>query len=191
MLTYVLNVATEPGFVADAVVLKSMHFMLLEHELSKSPGRYRKSDIYMRGDRSDRTVYQGIDPDAVPDLMQLLASYLRQHSGGDPLVQAAMAHLNLVMIHPFRVGNGRMARALQTLVLAQDQVLEPTFSSIEEWLGHNTDDYYRVLAATGGGTWQPHGSTHLWVKFNLRAQHMQAQTQQRRSAEAETMDCCR
>ena len=60
-----------------------------------------------------------------------------------------MAHLNLVMIHPFRDGNGRMARALQTMVLAQDQVVEPTFSSIEEWLGNNTQEYYDVLAATG------------------------------------------
>jgi Fic family protein len=47
------------------------------------------------------------------------------------------------MIHPFRVGNGRMARALQTMVLAQDHVVEPTFSSIEEWLGSNTEEYRR------------------------------------------------
>ena len=98
-----------------------------------------------------------------------------------------MAHLNLVMIHPFRDGNGRMARALQTMVLAQDQVLEPTFSSIEEWLGHNTDDYYAVLAATGGGSWHPERDARLWVQFNLRAHHMQAQTLQRRFAEAERL----
>lgn len=89
------------------------------------------------------------------------------------------------MIHPFRDGNGRMARALQTMVLAQDQVLEPTFSSIEEWLGHNTNDYYAVLAATGGGAWHPEHDTHLWVQFNLRAHHMQAQTLRRRIADAE------
>lgn len=185
VLTYVLNVATEPGFTADAAVMKSMHFMLLEHELGKSPGRYRSTDIYVQDDTSDRTVYQGPGPEVVPDLMQSLAADLTRPSDREPLVRAAMAHLNLVMIHPFRDGNGRMARALQTLVLAQDAVLEPTFSSIEEWLGHNTDDYYRVLAATGAGTWQPQRSAHLWVKFNLRAHHMQAQTQQRRFSEAE------
>jgi len=42
-----------------------------------------------------------------------------------------MAHLNLVMIHPFRDGNSRLARALQTLLLARDAVLDPIFSSIE------------------------------------------------------------
>lgn len=36
--------------------------------------------------------------------------------GYDPLprVRTAMAHLNLVMIHPFRDGDGRTARVLQT-----------------------------------------------------------------------------
>ena len=33
-----------------------------------------------------------------------------------------MAHLNLVLVHPFRDGNGRMARCLQTLVLARDGI---------------------------------------------------------------------
>ena len=89
------------------------------------------------------------------------------------------------MIHPFRDGNGRMARTVQTLVLAQDAVLEPTFSSIEEWLGHNTDDYYRVLAVTGDGAWNPRRSAHMWLKFILRAHHIQAQTVRRRFDEAE------
>ena len=92
-----------------------------------------------------------------------------------------MAHLNLVMIHPFRDGNSRLARALQTLLLARDAVLDPIFSSIEEWLGHNTDDYYRILALTGQGAWNPDRVTDLWAKFNLRAHHMQAQTLERRS----------
>lgn len=39
------------------------------------------------------------------------------------LIRAAMAHLNLVMIHLFSDGTGRMARCLQTLVLARGGVL--------------------------------------------------------------------
>ena len=52
-------------------------------------------------------------------------------------------------------------------------------NSIEEWLGANTDDYHRVLAATGHGAWAPDGDAHLWVTFNLRAHHLQAQTVRR------------
>ena len=35
--------------------------------------------------------------------------------------------------------------------MGRAQVLEPTLSSIEEWLGRNTEDYSWVLALTGGG----------------------------------------
>jgi Fic family protein len=95
-----------------------------------------------------------------------------------------MAHLNLVMIHPFRDGNGRMARALATLVLSRSDIGEPEFSSIEEWLGANTEDYYSALAHTGHGSWGPRGDAHLWLTFILRAHHMQAQTVARRVDEA-------
>ncbi len=185
VLTYVLNVATEPGFVIDEAVLRSMHFMLLDHDLSKTPGRYRTKEIFVRDDRLGVNVYEGPEDDLVPGLMRELSQSLASPTSDDPLVRCAMAHLNLVMIHPFRDGNGRMARALQTMVLAQDQVVEPTFSSIEEWLGNNTQDYYDVLAATGHGAWNPGNDATLWVKFNLRAHHMQAQTMRRRFDEAE------
>lgn len=187
VLTFVLNVATEPGFVIDEAVLKSMHFMLLEHDLKSTPGRYRDREIYVRDDRRGVNVYEGPPGEEVPELMRALSDSLAASTSDDPLVRGAMAHLNLVMIHPFRDGNGRMARSLQTMVLAQDQLVEPTFSSIEEWLGHNTQDYYDVLAATGRGTWNPQNDATLWVKFNLRAHHIQAQTVRRRFREAETM----
>jgi Fic family protein len=96
-----------------------------------------------------------------------------------------MAHLNLVMIHPLRAGNGRMARALATSVLTRSDIGEPEFSSIEEWLGANTEDYYSVLAHTGHGSWQPRDDAHLWLTFNLRAHRMQAQTVARRVEEAD------
>ncbi len=186
VLTYVLNVATSTGFVIDESVLRSMHFMLLEHDLAKFPGRYRESSVYVRDDRRDANVYEGAPPDAVAGLMGTLSRALATPDGSDdPLVRGAMAHLNLVMIHPFRDGNGRMARALQTMVLAQDHLVEPTFSGIEEWLGSNTQEYYDVLAAVGQGSWQPDNDTALWLKFNLRAHHMQAQTLRRRFADAE------
>jgi len=187
VLTYVLQVATSPGFRIDPMTLRAMHFMLLEHDLTKSPGQYRQRAVYVRDDVTDTTVYEGPDSELVPELMEALVDDLSSNRDADALVRAAMAHLNLVMIHPFRDGNGRMARALQTMVLAQDAVIEPTFSSIEEWLGANTTDYYRVLAATGRGSWHPENDAHLWLKFNLRAHHMQAQTLQRRFAEAEEL----
>jgi Fic family protein len=183
-LGYVLQSAGDPFFRFDAGVLRSMHYMMLQHDLTKSPGQYRTGPIYVHDERTERRVYEGPEASRVPRLMDELAQELQMESPADPLVRGAMAHLNLVMIHPFRDGNGRMARALQTMVLSREAIVEPAFSSIEEWLGSNTEDYYRVLAKTGQGHWRPEGSAGFWVSFNLRAHHMQAQTVARRFEEA-------
>lgn len=187
VLTYVLHMIGDPDVRPDLQTIKSLHFLLLEHDLQKSPGRFRQSEIYVHDERDDRLVYQGPDPDDVPSLMGEFADNLCGQQEGDPIVVAAMAHLNLVMIHPFRDGNGRMARVLQTFVLGRDGILEPEFSSIEEWLGRNTDDYYAILAATGRGSWNPGNDAHDWVRFNLRAHHMQAQTVVRRVEEIDAI----
>jgi len=98
-----------------------------------------------------------------------------------------MAHLNLVMVHPFRDGNGRMARCLQSLVLARSGVPSPVFMSIEEYLGQNTHAYYDILAAVGGGSWQPEREARPWVRFTLTAHLRQARTMVRRLKESERM----
>ena len=89
------------------------------------------------------------------------------------------------MIHPFRDGNGRMARALQSLVLARAGVLAPAFASIEEYLGRHTQAYYAVLGEVGGGSWQPRRDARPWIRFALTAHLQQIQTLRRRADEAE------
>jgi Fic family protein len=168
----------------DTTEIRAMHYMMLSHDHTKSPGRYRTGPIYVRDERRDLVVYEGPDGDKVPALMDALVDSLHTGLSLDPVVRSAMAHLNLVMIHPFRHGNGRMARALATSVLTRSDIGEPEFSSIEEWLGANTGDYYNVLAHTGHGHWDPRDDAHLWLTFNLRAHHMQAQTVARRVDEA-------
>lgn len=185
-MSYVLQLADDPHFALDESLLRSLHYMLLQHDVSKSPGRYRQGPLYVRDDERDITVYEGPEFDLVPGLLAELTAELRQPAAQDepPVVRAAMAHLNLVMIHPFRDGNGRMARVLQTLVLARDSVVSPEFSSIEEFLGRNTPAYYAVLAEVGAGAWHPERDALPWVRFNLRAHHIQAQTVLQRIDEA-------
>ena len=181
---YVLAMRDEDYAAFDTTEIRAMHYMMLSHDQTKLPGRYRTGPIYVRDERRDLVVYEGPDGDKVPALMDALVDSLHTGLSLDPVVRSAMAHLNLVMIHPFRDGNGRMARALATSVLTRSDIGEPEFSSIEEWLGANTDDYYSVLAHTGHGHWEPRDDAHLWLTFNLRAHHMQAQTVARRVDEA-------
>lgn len=179
-LGYVLATADDTTAGIDDSTLRTLHYMMVGHELSKSPGRYREREIFVQDERTGEVTYTAPDSDLVPDLIAEFVARVATSQSEDAFIDAAMAHLNLVMIHPFRDGNGRMARCVQTLVLARRGVTEPLLSSIEEWLGRNTDDYYRVLSAVGQGAWNPGNDATLWLKFCLRAHHMQGQTQLRR-----------
>lgn len=183
-MTYVLQIADDDSLEIDEGLLKSLHFMMLKYDLKKNPGRWRPGPIFVHREATDEIVYEGPPSKKVPDLISEMLRDLDQRD--DPVVvKAAMAHLNLTMIHPFSDGNGRMARCLQTMVLARERVVAPVFSSIEEFLGRNTEAYYQVLEQVGAGAWNPERDARPWVRFCLRAHYLQAITTMRRREEIE------
>lgn len=184
-MTYVLQLAHDEHFRYSPTLLRSLHFMMTEYDLDASPGLWRPGPIWVQNEATGQVVYEGPDNSDVPALVDRLVEQLEDRSGQREMVRAAMAHLNLVMIHPFRDGNGRMARCLQTLVLAREGILVPEFCSIEEYLGRNTDAYYRVLAEVGQGSWNPHHDARPWIRFCLQAHYVQAASVLRRVRESE------
>lgn len=183
-MTYVLQVASDGQARIDAGLLKSLHFMMIKHDLARHPGRWRPGPVYVRDEARGQIVYEGPPAADVPELIASMLDQLAPTPDGDVLVTAAMAHLNLVMIHPFSDGNGRMARCLQTLILAREGILAAPFSSIEEYLGRNTPAYYAVLAEVGGGAWHPENDAAPWLRFCLTAHYRQARTLLRRVHES-------
>ena len=184
-MTYVLQVADDPTLDVNESLIKGLHFMMLKYDLAKSPGRWRPGAIYVRNEATGERVYEGPDAGLVPPLVAELVAELAGESSQPVMIRAAMAHLNFAMIHPFRDGNGRMARCVQSLVLARDGILSPHFCSIEEYLGRNTDAYYKVLAEVGAGSWHPERDTRPWIRFTLTAHYRQAQTLLRRVEDSE------
>ncbi|MDQ2707972.1 MAG: Fic family protein [Actinomycetota bacterium] len=185
-MTYVLQIAAEDDFVYSGQLLKSLHFMMTSYALANRPGRWRAGGSYVRNDETGEVVHEGPSVDEVPGLISALVEELNTPRGDeDRIIKAGMAHLNLVMIHPFRDGNGRMSRCLQSLVLARDGLLGPVFMSIEEYLGRNTQSYYDVLAQVGGGSWCPERDARPWVRFTLTAHLRQARTVLRRIHESD------
>jgi Fic family protein len=150
--------------------------MMLQYKLAKHPGRWRSGSILVQDDERGEVVYEGPAAERIPELIEELLRYLNGSPDVSGVLKGAMAHLNLVMIHPFADGNGRMARCLQTLVLARSGILAAPFSSIEEYLGRNTRAYYDVLAEVGGGAWHPERDARPWIRFCLTAHFRQATT---------------
>ena len=163
----------------DASLLKSLHFMMVGHDLSSNPGQWRPGAVWVR-DGAGNPVYEAPDREVVEPLIDELIDYLND-ADNPALIAAAMAHLNLALIHPFSDGNGRMARCLQSFVLGRAfGGLSPVFSSIEEYLGRNTAAYYAALTETAAGSWSPQRSTRPWIELCLTAHYRQASTVRRR-----------
>jgi len=190
-MTYTLQLSSEMEFRHSLDLIKSLHFMMLKYDLSKNPGRWRPGYIFIRNDASGETVYEPPSIDLVPSLMEQYVASLNENNGVPVIVRAAMAHLNMAMVHPFSDGNGRMSRIMQTLVLSRDGILEPEFCSIEEYLGETRQDYYRVLGMVGEGAWHPDHSAKPWIRFCLQAHYRQAQRLLRRTRAYERawMEC--
>ena len=186
-MTYIMHAAEDPYFEFNKQFLKSLHFMMTQFDLSSHPGKWRPGAVRVVNQDSGTVVYEAPDVEKVDPLVCELVEYLDTQDHQSVVVAAAMAHLNLTMIHPFKDGNGRMARALQTLVLAREGVIHPLFSNIEEWLGRNTQEYYNILGEVGKGAWNPSDSALPWVRFCLKAHYQQANTLIRRYEEYEAV----
>ena len=107
------------------------------HNSRKPAGQWRRGPVYVT-DARDPSIAADTAPDAadVPGLMHELVDWPNSDDRSHPLVRAAMAHLDLVSIHPWADGNGRMSRSLQTLMIAREGVLAPSSPrSRRGWVG--------------------------------------------------------
>lgn len=186
-MTYVLQLARDEYFRHSSALLRSLHFMMVEYDLNAGPGLWRPGPIWVQNGLTGEVVYEGPEFGYVPSLVEELVDRLNGDEGTEPMVRAAMAHLNLVLVHPFRDGNGRMARCLQSLVLVREGHLARELCSIEEYLGvpANQQRYYDALAQVARGHWTPENDARPWVRFCLEAHYIQALSVLRRVRESE------
>lgn len=70
----------------------------------------------------------------------------------DGLVRAGLTHLWFVTLHPFEDGNGRLARALTDMAIAQDEHEPMRWFSLSTQLEHERTAYYAMLERTQRGT---------------------------------------
>lgn len=175
--------ATDPAFSWSDRAILDLHFDACYFQRDQSPGQWRTGPISVT--RDDQILYCGPDGDDVPGLMSKAVEWLENGDlDANVVLRAAMAHLHVVSVHPFRDGNGRVSRIIQSLVLAREGILSPEFGSIEEYLGENTKAYYAALQAVQGGQYQPERDASQWVEFCVEAHLAQADQRLKQVKEA-------
>lgn len=173
-MDHVGTMAIDPSFRWLDRVILDLHFDACGFQRDRDPGLWRTGSIGVTG--ADGSLeYRGPEAEEVEGLMAEVVEWLADGDlDVDVVVRAAMAHLHVTSVHPFRDGNGRISRIVQCLVLARDGLSSPEFFSIEEYLGAHTREYYEALRDTQGGSYRPERDASGWVEFCVEAHISQA-----------------
>ncbi|MEJ7809744.1 MAG: Fic family protein [Gemmatimonadaceae bacterium] len=161
--------------------LKQLHGVLLRHSSKdqRHRGEYKKlpNDVVKKeGGITVEVVFRTADPFDTPRLMTELVDAteraLREPSL-HPLVVIARFVVDFLAIHPFQDGNGRLARALTTLLLLRAGYDYTPYASLERIIEENKLDYYTSLRESQLAMRENPAAFGTWLLFFLRA--LQAQ----------------
>lgn len=104
--------------IDEQAVLK-MHELFYQNTEPEYAGRYRDIRVIITGSR-----YPVAAPEKIPEEMGRLFEWVqKERKKYHPVEFAAQLHKRFVFIHPFKDGNGRIARLLMNLALIQDGYL--------------------------------------------------------------------
>ena len=146
------------GFPLSLRLLGEMHAVLLDHPQGrgKTPGEFRRSQVWIGGTRPGNAVFVPPPADAVADCLADLERFLNDvPESTPPLIKAALAHVQFETIHPFLDGNGRIGRLLIVLQLVHDGLLREPLLYPSLFFKKHRALYYELLNAVRlQGDWE-------------------------------------
>ncbi|MFH1856356.1 MAG: Fic family protein [Candidatus Omnitrophota bacterium] len=94
----------------------------------------------------EKVHFEAVPKEQLDEEMRLFLKWWKSSlSSMDGILRAAMAHLRFVTIHPYEDGNGRLARVLTDMALAQDEKLKVRFYSVSSQIMRVREEYYKIL----------------------------------------------
>ena len=99
----------------------------------------------------EKVHFQAPDSELLEKEMNQFLAWFNGNKTIDLVIKAAVAHLWFVTIHPFEDGNGRIARALTDMLLAQSDKSNQRFYSMSAQIRIERKQYYELLEKTQKG----------------------------------------
>lgn len=152
-LDYVGQGEVSKGKITEAVV-KKIHALVVEKLLPEgSCGIYRKTQVVVKNSVTGEITFRPPPAIEVPYQVEEFLAWVNNLSKDDihPVLKAGITHYELVRIHPFVDGNGRLSRATATLVLFLENYDIKKFFSLEEQYDRDATTYYAALKSAGNG----------------------------------------
>lgn len=154
-----------------------LHGVLLKYSEKnvRHRGHYKKHpnhvEAFDQNGRSIGVIFETTSPFNTPRMMRELVDWtsaaLRTEAHHVLLIIGAFI-VRFLAIHPFQDGNGRLSRALTTLLLLQAGYHYVPYSSLERIIEDNKDEYYKALRRAQATLGEGDSRLIDWISFFIR-----------------------
>lgn len=145
-------------------IVKKIHEITVHRILpDEAVGHYRKNQVVVKNSQTGEITFRPPPPLEVPELIKQFLHWVNISSPDSihPVIKSAIVHYELVRIHPFLDGNGRVGRSLATLILFQEGYDVKRFFSLEEHYDREPIHYYEALQNVA----KQQGDLTQWVEY--------------------------
>ncbi len=138
--------------------LLKAHYQLMKGSITDA-GQYRKGNVGIF--KGSKVSHVAPKHTRVPELMGKLFDYLKKEKDTHTLIKSCIFHYELLFIHPFSDGNGRIARLWQSVILMK---FHPIFEylPVESLIKEKQQQYYDVLEKC-----DQQGDSTSFIEFSL------------------------
>ena len=156
--------------------IKQLHRILLKYtgKDARHRGEYKKFPnsvaAYDAAGKEIGVVFETASPFNTPRLMEELIDWTRKNLDDPflhPLIVIGLFTVHFLAIHPFQDGNGRLSRALTTMLLLKKGYAYVPYNSIESIIEASKEGYYRALRRTQKDIWGRKVDYEPWLSFFL------------------------
>lgn len=126
-------------------------------------GDFRKTQVVVKNSQTGEITFRPPPAIEVPFLISDFTRWLNNAKPDDihTALKAGITHYEIVRIHPFLDGNGRVARSLATLILFREGYDVKRFFSLEEYYDREPMAYYDALQTVG----KSDGNLTAWLEY--------------------------
>ncbi len=144
--------------------IKHLHALIAHRVLADDQvGEFRKTQVVVKNAETGEITFRPPPAVEVPFLVADFVDWVNAMGSEDihPTIKAGIVHYELVRIHPFMDGNGRVARAVATLILFSEGYDIKRFFSLEEYYDREPLHYYEALQSVG----KENGNLTSWLAY--------------------------
>lgn len=154
----------ENKYHLEEEIIRKIHRITTDRLLAvERAGEFRGTQVVVRNSATGEITFTPPPPGDVPIKISDLLQFINITPEQDihPVLKSGVVHYEFVRIHPFVDGNGRVGRALSTLILFLEGYDIRKFFSLEEYFDSDAYAYYDSLQSVA----RNNGDLTGWLEY--------------------------